>query len=73
MQRGEAMTAKDVWDGIVEEKSRAALDGANLYRQVTIRFDDGTTSKVRVGRAMWKELEVGDRLVKEAGADPRRA
>jgi hypothetical protein len=67
------MTAKEAWDGVVAEKSRAAFDGANLYRQVTIRLADGTTARVRVPRALWKDLEVGDRLVKEAGADPRRA
>lgn len=66
------MTAQDVWDGIVEKKSHAGFDGANLYRRVTVRFADGTTSKVRVSRGLWEELEIGDRLVKEAGADPRR-
>ncbi|SDK92010.1 hypothetical protein SAMN05216298_2036 [Glycomyces sambucus] len=67
------MAASDEWTGVVEKKSRAAYDGANLYRQVTVRFDDGTACKVRVPRGLWKEIEAGDRLVKEAGADPRRA
>ncbi len=49
------------------------LDGSNLYRRLTIRTESGKTRKVRVDRALWKELEVGDRIVKEAGQDPRRA
>ncbi|GAA2156448.1 MULTISPECIES: DUF7489 domain-containing protein [Glycomyces] len=65
------MTVADEWSGVVEKKSRAAFDGANLYRQVTVRFDDGSEAKVRVPRSLWKTLAVGDRLVKEAGADPR--
>ncbi|WP_412537739.1 hypothetical protein R8Z50_17905 [Longispora sp. K20-0274] len=67
------MAAKDEWCGTVEDKPRAAFDGANLYRRVTVRLDGGGTAKVRVPRALWKELLVGDRLVKEAGAEPRRA
>lgn len=67
------MAARESWDGIVEDKSRAAYDGANLYRQVTLRLADGSTTKVRVPRGLWKEIEVGDHLVKEAGTDPRRA
>lgn len=70
--KGVVVKTKDAWAGIVEKKNRAAFDGANLYRQVTVRFDEGSTSKVRVPRELWKALEVGDRVVKEAGADPRR-
>jgi hypothetical protein len=29
--------------------------------------------KVRVDRSLWRELRVGDRLVKPRGEDPRRA
>ncbi|GHJ47239.1 hypothetical protein Cs7R123_45810 [Catellatospora sp. TT07R-123] len=67
------MTDQDVWEGIVEDKSHAAFDGANLYRRVTVRVADGSTLKVRVPRALWQDLAVGDRLVKAAGTDPRRA
>ncbi len=65
--------AHDTWNGTVLKKSRGLFDGSNLYRQLTVRLDDGTSTKVRVDRALWKQLEPGDRLVKEAGADPRRA
>ena len=50
------------WEGTVVKKSRALLDGANLYRRLRIRLDDGQTITVRVDRATWKELSVGDRV-----------
>ncbi|MET9021841.1 hypothetical protein ABZV93_17810 [Actinopolymorpha sp. NPDC004070] len=58
------------WTAVVVKKSRALLDGSNLYRRVTIRHDDGREEKVRVSRAVWKQVEVGSRLVKAAGEDP---
>jgi hypothetical protein len=61
------------WDAVVVAKSRALLDGSNLYRQVTVRHDDGREVKVRVPRAVWKQIAVGDRVVQEAGQDLRRA
>ncbi|MHA7664134.1 DUF7489 domain-containing protein [Mycolicibacterium sp. HS_4_1] len=48
------------WDGTVVKKYRALLDGANLYRRLRIRLDDGQTITVRVDRATWKALAVGD-------------
>ncbi|MCE0762283.1 hypothetical protein LWC35_05065 [Pseudonocardia kujensis] len=66
------MAAQDAWSGTVVRKTRALLDGSNLYRRVEVRLEDGTTARVRVRRAVWKDLQVGDRLVKEAGADPHR-
>lgn len=67
------MGHEDAWTGTVVEKSRQLLDGSNLYRRVTVRTEAGTTEKIRVDRALWKELEVGDRLVKDAGQEPRLA
>jgi hypothetical protein len=67
------MGRDESWDGTVINKSRAMLDGSSLYRRVTIRTESGQTQKVRVDRALWKELEVGDRITKEAGQDPHRA
>ncbi|GAA4844689.1 hypothetical protein GCM10023403_03330 [Pseudonocardia benzenivorans] len=70
---GENMAGQDAWSGTVVRKGRALLDGSNLYRRLEVRLADGTTTRVRVGRSLWKDLQVGDRLVKEAGGDPRRA
>ncbi|GCA98449.1 hypothetical protein [Mycolicibacterium sp. NCC-Tsukiji] len=55
------------WEGTVVKKFRALLDGANIYRRLRIRRDDGQTITVRVDRATWKELSVGDRVSNTAG------
>ncbi len=65
------MNDETAWSAVVVKKSRALLDGSNLYRRVTIQHDGGHEEKIRVSRAVWKQLKVGDRLVKEAGQDPR--
>ncbi len=65
-------TNKDAWSGTVVKKSRGMLDGSNLYRRLKVRLDDGTQLTVKVDRDLWKQLEVGDRLVKPAGEPPRR-
>jgi hypothetical protein len=70
---GNAMTTQnDAWSGTVVKKSRALLDGSNLYRRLKVRLDDGTQREVKVGRELWKQLEEGDRLTKRPGEDPRR-
>ncbi|MFD8733636.1 hypothetical protein ACFV06_01825 [Streptomyces sp. NPDC059618] len=63
----------DAWDGIVEDKSRGMLDGANMYHFVKVRRTDGQCVKVRVDRALWKSVAVGDRIVKEPGSNPAKA
>lgn len=63
----------DAWEGVVEDKSRGMLDGANMYHFVKVRCVDGRSMKVRVDRALWKAIAVGDRVVKEPGSDPVRS
>ncbi|MGQ4598865.1 DUF7489 domain-containing protein [Nocardia sp. R6R-6] len=58
------------WCGTVVEKSRGLLDGANLYRRLVVELEDGTTLKIRVGRALWNSLREGDSVTKHRGADP---
>lgn len=65
-------TNEGPWQGTVTKKSRALLDGSNLYRRLEVRLDDGTRLEVRVGRELWRQLEVGDRLEQPAGGPPRR-
>lgn len=68
-------TGRGSWDRTWPHRThggRALFDGSNLYRQLEVRFEDGMTTRVRLGRTLWKELNVGDRLVKESGADPAR-
>lgn len=67
------MSSDDVWDATVVKKSRGLLDGSNLYRQLTVRHADGQEDTIRVSKQLWKQIDVGDRLVKEAGLEPRRA
>ena len=63
-------TNKDAWRGTVVKKSRALLDGSNLYRRLKVQLDDGTNLDVKVDRDVWDELTVGDRLVKRQGQPP---
>ncbi|MFD7877777.1 hypothetical protein ACFV5G_27385 [Streptomyces sp. NPDC059766] len=63
----------DAWEGIVEDKSRGMLDGANMYHFVKVRRADGQFMKVRVDRGLWKSMSVGDRIVKEPGSGPAKA
>jgi hypothetical protein len=67
------MDRTDSWSGTVVKKRRGLLDGSNLYRRLTIRTDDGRTERIRVDRALWKQLGVGDRVVKDADHELRRA
>ena len=66
------MTRDDAWSGTVVKKSRALLDGSSLYRRLKVHLDDGTKLDVKVDRDMWRQLQVGDRLVKRRGEGPRR-
>jgi len=65
-------TPQTTWSGTIVKKSRALLDGSNLYRRLELQLEDGTLIKVKVDRGLWKELNVGDRLVKREGEAPRR-
>ena len=67
-----AMRMSDAWEGIVVKKSRGLLDGSNLYRRLTIRHADGTTTKVRVNRDLWDALAEGDMVSKAPGQPPER-
>lgn len=66
------MADEDAWSGVVVKKSRAMFDGSNLYRRLEVELDSGEKQKVKVPRDLWKQLEVGDRVSKAAGADPVR-
>ncbi len=61
------------WEGTVVKKYRALLDGANLYRRLRIRLDDGQTVTVRVDRATWKALSVGDAVSNTAAGGLQKA
>ncbi|MFC9588692.1 hypothetical protein [Streptomyces sp. NPDC056944] len=60
----------DAWEGFVMGKSRGMLDGSNMYHFVEVRFADGTLTKFRIDRRLWKSIDVNDRIIKEPGSDP---
>jgi hypothetical protein len=64
--------SNQTWRGTVTKKSRGLLDGANLYRRVTVALDGGDTIEVRVARSTWNAITVGDRLVKPVDGEPVR-
>jgi hypothetical protein len=58
---------RDAWEGTVVKKSRGLLDGSNLYRRLHVRRTDGSVVRVRVSRALWNQVTVGDTVTKVAG------
>ncbi|MER5887900.1 hypothetical protein ABT160_29130 [Streptomyces sp. NPDC001941] len=67
MFKSHKVRERDVWDGVVVDKSRGMTDGSSLYHYVEVRLQDGTTKKARIDGTLWESLSEGDRLVKEAG------
>jgi hypothetical protein len=47
-------------------------DGSFLYRYLHIQLSDGTTRKIRVGRALYGAANIGDPIVKRSGRPPAR-
>lgn len=69
-REGHAMSSQLEWEGIVVRKSRGLYDGANMYRRLKIRLVDGSTTKVRVKRALWDSVTEGDLVSKAPGEEP---
>jgi hypothetical protein len=64
---------EDSWEGVVTGKKRSSPDGQNMYHRIDVTLSDGSVRQVRVRRALWAELEPGDRLVKRPGeTDPAK-
>ena len=62
---------RDAWQGVVIDKRRRLLDGANLYRTVTIDLG-GQRKDVRVPRQLWRTIKSGDVLAKTPGKPPHK-
>ena len=62
----------ETWDGIVLAKSRGMPDGSFLYRYIEIELAEGTTRKIRVDRALYDALNIGDSITKRAGTGPAK-
>lgn len=68
------VSRNDSWQGVVTGKGRSAPDGQNMYHRIVVALSDGSTKEIRVRRALWNTLSVGDRLVKKPGdKDPARS
>lgn len=72
MFKSHKIAMEDAWQGTVVDKKRNMPDGSNMYHYVEIKLSDGKTKKFRISGDLWSTLEVGDSLLKEAGADPVR-
>jgi hypothetical protein len=57
----------EAWDGVVTSHKRAAPDGQTVVFRITVTLSDGSTREVRVRRALYKSLEVGDHVTKGSG------
>ncbi|HEX6525741.1 MAG TPA: hypothetical protein VF070_37865 [Streptosporangiaceae bacterium] len=64
---GRRVRRNDAWQGIVISKKRGSPDGQNMYHRLVVTLSDGTEKKIRVRRALWKTVSVGDRIVKVPG------
>lgn len=58
---------EDAWEGNAGGKKRSSPDGQNVIHDITVTLDDGSQKQVRVRGALWKQVNDGDRLVKQAG------
>ncbi|MFG3350310.1 hypothetical protein ACGF1Z_35340 [Streptomyces sp. NPDC048018] len=70
MKKSRTSGHDDAWEGVVTGRSRGMLDGSNMYHFLEIRLSDGAFVKIRVGRRLWKSIDIDDRVVKEPGSDP---
>jgi hypothetical protein len=61
----------DAREGTVGGTRRISPDGQNVYHRVTVTFADGAVRDIPVRRALWKTMDLGDRLVKQAGQRAR--
>lgn len=57
----------ETWDGVVLTRSRGMPDGSFLYHYIKIELTDGSTRQIRVDRALYDAVNVGDSIIKRAG------
>ena len=64
---GHRVRKDDAWEGVVTKKRRVSPNGQYIYYRLVLMLTDGTQKKIRVRRALWRAVNVGDRLVKLPG------
>ena len=60
------------WQGIVTVKDTSEIEGSDaggssISYYVVITLDNGEQKRVRLGKKIWDEFDIGDKVVKEAG------
>lgn len=62
---------KQAYQGVVTAKDEGEIEGSDdstaTYYVLDVKTDDGEQKKVRVGKKIWDQFNVGDRIVKESG------
>ena len=60
------------WQGIVTVKDTSEIEGSDaggssISYYVVVTLDNGEQKRVRLGKKIWDEFDIGDKVVKEAG------
>ncbi|MHB8168192.1 MAG: DUF7489 domain-containing protein [Thermoleophilia bacterium] len=60
------------WQGIVTVKDTSEIEGSDaggssISYYVVVTLDSGEQKRVRLGKKIWDEFDIGDKVVKEAG------
>ena len=60
------------WQGIVSAKDTGEVEGSDaggssISYYVVVTLDNGEQKRVRLGKKIWDEFDIGDKIVKEAG------
>jgi len=60
------------WQGIVTVKDTSEIEGSDaggssISYYVVVTLDNGEQKRVRLGKKIWDEFDIGDKVIKEAG------
>lgn len=62
---------KQTYKGVVSAKNEGEIEGSDdsaaTYYVLVVKTDDGMQKKVRVGKKIWDQFKVGDKIIKESG------
>jgi hypothetical protein len=63
------------WEGTIADKYKTKTEQGHFNLcYITVKFDNGPNKQVQVPAKLWKNLAIGDRVVKPAGKNaPRKA
>jgi hypothetical protein len=62
---------KQAYQGVIIAKDEGEIEGSDdstaTYYVLVVKTDDGMQKKVKIGKKIWDQFKVGDRIVKESG------